>query len=78
MICLYEKTATEADWGANGNNGLMVLDPSVCTVHEIAGGEYTLHLEHPMDENGKFLMLIEDRLIKAPVPRRYLRQRFGT
>lgn len=69
MICLYEKTATEADWGANGNNGLMVLDPSVCTVHEIAGGEYTLHLEHPMDENGKFLMLIEDRLIKAPVPR---------
>ena len=63
MVCLYEKTATTFT-----DNGLMVLDPSVCTVHEVAGGEYDLHLEHPMDENGKYLLLAEDRLIKAPVP----------
>ena len=52
MICLFEKTATSFD-----DNGMMVLDPSVCTVHEVAGGEYDLHLEHPMDETGKYLLL---------------------
>lgn len=68
MICLYEKNAN-VYIGDQATNGLCVLDPSVCTVTEKAGGSYELHLEHPMDEEGKYLLLAEDRLIQAPVPK---------
>ena len=63
MIRLFEKTATNFD-----GNGMCVLDPTSCVVAEVAGGGYTLHLEHPMDDAGKYLMLTEERIIKAPVP----------
>lgn len=63
MICLYEKNAETFD-----DNGIMAIEPTVCTVTEIAGGEYSLYMEHPMDEHEKFLMLTEERIIKAPVP----------
>ena len=63
MIRLFEKDETDFD-----GNGICVLSPTVCTVSEIAGGSYTLHLEHPIDEHGKFALLTEERIIKAPVP----------
>lgn len=63
MICLYNKTETNFD-----HNGLCVLDPSVCTVHEKAGGSYELYLEHPFDKHGKYTMIAEDMVIKANVP----------
>ena len=63
MISLFEKTATDFS-----GHGMMVLDPVTCTVAEVAGGSYTLHMEHPMDAEGKYLELIEERIIKAPVP----------
>ena len=66
MISLYEKNVTVAD--AETSNGLCVLSPTECNVHEVAGGEYELEMEHPMDDDGKFLMLTEERIIKAPVP----------
>ena len=62
-VILYDKDATEFE-----DNGLCVLSPSQCSVAEIAGGKYELHIEHPYDEYGKFTMLVEDYLIKAPVP----------
>lgn len=62
-VILYDKDETEF-----ADNGLCVLNPSQCSVAEIAGGKYELHLEHPYDEYGKYLMLAEDYLIKAPVP----------
>ena len=63
MICLFEKNAASFD-----GSGICKLDPSVCTVSEVAGGSYTLHMEHPIDENGKYAMLTEERIIRAPVP----------
>ena len=63
MICLYNKTETDFS-----HNGVCVLDPSVCTVSEEAGGSYELYLEHPFDKHGKYTMLAEEMIIKAPVP----------
>lgn len=63
MVCLYDKTETDFS-----HNGICVLNPSVCTVKEVAGGSYELYMEHPIDENGKSSLLVEDMLIKAPVP----------
>lgn len=63
MICLYNMNET-----AFTDNGICVLDPSVCNVSEEAGGSYELYMEHPFDENGKYEMIMENMLIKAPVP----------
>lgn len=67
MIVLYEKDTTSFD-----DNGICVLSPTLCNVTEVAGGEYELEMEHPLDDNGKYLMLTEERLIKAPVPKNYI------
>ena len=64
MIILYEKDTTTFT-----DNGICVLSPSSCVVTEVVGGQYELELEHPLDENHKYLMLTEERLIKAPVPK---------
>lgn len=63
MVCLYSKDETNFE-----HNGLCVLDPSVCEISEEAGGSYELYIEHPFDEHGKYLMIAEDMLIRAPVP----------
>lgn len=67
MICLFEKDATTFT-----GNGIAVLKPSVCTVNELAGGSYTLHLEHPTDDDGVYAMLTDERIIRAPVPPRHI------
>lgn len=69
MIRLFEKNADSFD-----NNGICVLNPSVCTVSEVAGGNYELHMEYPIDENGKYAMLTEERIIVAPVPPTHIPQ----
>ena len=69
MICLYEKDETVFT-----DNGLCVLDPSSCVVNEVAGGQYELTMEHPLDDAGKYMMLTEERLIKAPVPKTVIPQ----
>ena len=63
MICLFEKDA-----GNYTGNGICVLNPTSCVVSEIAGGSYLLHMEHPIDDEGKWMMLTDERIIKAPVP----------
>ncbi len=63
MICIYE--ANETDWHGNG---LCILQPSSCTVTEIAGGDFSLTLIHPITEDLRWKELQEERIIKAPVP----------
>ena len=63
MICIYE--ANETDWHGNG---LCILQPSSCMVSEIAGGDFSLTLVHPITEDLRWKELQEERIIKAPVP----------
>ena len=63
MICIYEANTTF--WHGNG---LCILQPSSCTVSEIAGGDFSLTLVHPITEDLRWKELQEERIIKAPVP----------
>lgn len=63
MIRIYE--AIDTSWRGNG---LCILQPSSCVVTEIAGGDFSLKLAHPITEDLRWKELQEDRIIKAPVP----------
>lgn len=63
MIKLFEKDKTNF----NVARCICVLDPVTCNVHEIAGGEYELEMEHPLDEL-KSKEITEERIIEVPVP----------
>ena len=63
MIRIYGSNCT--DWHGNG---LCILQPSSCTVSEIAGGDFGLTLVHPITEDLRWKELQEERIIKAPVP----------
>jgi hypothetical protein len=63
MICLFEKDAESF-----AGNGIAILKPSVCTVSEVAGGSYVLHMEHPIDDEGLHALITDERIIRAPVP----------
>ena len=67
MIRLFDKNTTEYT-----GNGICVLRPSVCKVSEAAGGSYELYMEHPMDKEGRYRLLEEDRQIMAPVPQTHI------
>lgn len=66
QIAVFAKDATDFT-----TNGLAVLSPFSALVHEVAGGEYSLTLEHPMDANGKWALLTEEMLIRCPVPEKW-------
>ena len=53
------------------DNGVCVLTPFSSLVHEVAGGEYSLSMEHPMDAAGKWALLTEEALIRSPVPEKW-------
>ncbi len=61
-ICIYEANTTS--WHGNG---LCILQPSSCTVSEIAGGDFGLTLVHPITKDLRWKELQEERIIKAPV-----------
>ena len=53
------------DWT---NNGLAALIPTSCEVTEEAGGEYELTMTHPCDPWGKWKYLVNEAIIRVPVP----------
>ncbi len=63
-------TAYSPDTQDLSNNGLGVLLPTACIVKEQAGGDYSLEIEHPLDDDLRWQMLQRGFLIKAPVPER--------
>jgi len=63
MITIYEPTATDFT-----HNGIAVLTPESCTVHERAGGTYELSLTHPITEDGRWRTIVAGAVVKAPVP----------
>lgn len=54
-----------------GHGGLGTLMPSKCEVSEELNGSYTLSLEHPRDEWGKYQRIIRQAIIECPTPRGY-------
>ena len=63
MICVYNGVASR-DYTALGD---AVLEPISCNTHLVAAGSYELSMVHPIDPDGKWLLLIEDNIIKCPV-----------
>lgn len=64
LITLHE--GIDRDFGAS--LGLAVLTPTVCTVHEEAGGDYSLTLTHPLTPDGRWRLIQPWTLVRAPVP----------
>ena len=62
MICVYD--IGNEEYGKNGN---AVLMPTSGSVRQIAAGNYTLDLVHPIDEYGKWEHLVPEAVIRAPV-----------
>lgn len=65
IITVHEKDST--DWRTNG---LGILMPESCEVTEEAGGDWSLSMSHPVDDEGRWELLKVDRLIRCPVPAR--------
>ena len=49
-------------------NGDAILCPTEATVRMVAGGEYSMSMEHPIDPWGKWKYLVREAIIKMPVP----------
>ncbi|MDE6035895.1 MAG: hypothetical protein K2G36_08315 [Ruminococcus sp.] len=47
------------------NNGLAVLNPISCTVTENFNADWSVTLEHPRDDTGKWLYLVEFNILKV-------------
>jgi hypothetical protein len=60
-INVYDVT-TERD-GFN-SNGLAILCPTECRVHQVDNGEYSVRMRHPMDDAGKWEYLRERNYLK--------------
>lgn len=63
MISVYD-VGNEA-FGKNGN---AVLHPVSCVMTEDAGGSYEVAMEHPIAEDGIWTHLVNDAIVKVPVP----------
>ena len=61
-VMIYEPFAT--DFSKNG----VVLHPTSCIVEEEAAGSWELTMDHPFDPEGRWQQLLEEYIIKAPVP----------
>lgn len=63
MICVYPADCT--DFSTNGNG---TLAPLSAEVTETVNDEFELTLVHSIDEAGKWQRLVEDYILRAPVP----------
>ena len=63
MVKLFEQNESSFS-----GNGVCLLDPTVCNVSETAGGSYELYIEHPIDEHGKYNLILENMIVEAPIP----------
>lgn len=63
MISVYKTTNT--DFSTLGD---AVLTPLSGSVKQVAGGNYTLTMVHPIDPDGKWKLLVPGAIVKVPVP----------
>ena len=63
MINLYDGKTTKGNFN---NNGLVVLSDCIsCKIIEELNGMYSLDIEYPIDEQGKWKYLLENNIIKV-------------
>lgn len=63
-ICIYEAGTTDF-----ASNGLGTISPTKCRVHWQENGEYSVEIEHPIDELGKYERIcVNERVAVVPVP----------
>ena len=72
MIYVYDKGNT-----AYEKNGNAVIFPLKGSVRMAAGGNYDLQTTCPMDAEGKWLHLIREAIVKAPVPKETIENAFS-
>lgn len=63
MISVFDRTNTNFT-----GNGDEVLIPTKCSHRQVAAGKYDLTMEHPIDATGKWMHLVPEAIIRAPVP----------
>lgn len=61
-ISVYDIECERNDFS---NNGLAILCPTECIVHEVDNGEYSVRMKHPMDEDGKWKLILERNYLKV-------------
>ena len=72
MICVFDKGNTSFV-----GNGDAVLQPTKCSIKNIAGGNYDLTMEHPIDPTGKWKHLVPGAVIRCPVPEEEIENAFA-
>lgn len=72
MICVFDKGNTSLV-----GNGDAVLQPTKCSIKNIAGGNYDLTMEHPIDAAGKWTHLVPGAIIRAPVPKEVIENAYA-
>lgn len=71
MICVYDPLAASYT-----GNGAAVLMPTSASVKQVAGGEYSFTMEHPMDPWGKWTKLKREAIVRLPVPEEVIENSF--
>lgn len=72
MICVYDI--------GNDNytgNGDAVLVPTEAKIKMVAGGNYDLTMNHPMDPDGKWKHLVPGAILRVPVPEEEIENAFA-
>lgn len=72
MICVYD-IGNEA----YEKNGDAVLTPLSGSVRNVAGGNYSLSMVHPIDSEGKWQHLVPGAVVKVPVPEETIENSFS-
>ena len=62
-IPMYDKACTDFS-----TNGICLIQPTECTVEEMANGMYELTMELPIGEDGRFSLVTPGAVVKAVTP----------
>lgn len=64
-VSVYDIFTPQAQLAINASNGLAILTPTLCEDTEELGGSWTLSLDHPIDPEERYKLIIEGNIIRA-------------
>lgn len=62
-IYIYDMSTPQSEFFTS--HGLALLEPIACTITEELNGEYSVVLEHPIDEDGKWRYILEMNVLRV-------------